>query len=110
VQDHGIVVWYDPEQASGNVAKDNLAELVKLALEGRRRVKEQLKKIGPLSTTRPHFRILTTTSGTSAMLAYQKRVGVILSLLTLLLLVRSIQHQWMITAKLVYIVWKWGVQ
>jgi ATP-dependent Lon protease len=30
----------------GDLAKDELQELVELALEGRRRVKEQLKKMG----------------------------------------------------------------
>jgi len=35
------------------MSREELAELLELAMEGRRRVKEQLKKLGPLSTTKP---------------------------------------------------------
>lgn len=39
----GLVKFIHP---SGEVAKEELAELLELAIEGRRRVKEQLKKMG----------------------------------------------------------------
>jgi ATP-dependent Lon protease len=38
---------------NGELSKDEVAELTELALEGRRRVKEQLKKMGSLSSIRP---------------------------------------------------------
>ena len=37
----------------GDVTQEELAEILEFALEGRRRVKEQLKKMGSSRTTRP---------------------------------------------------------
>ena len=41
---------------NGQLSKEEVAELVELSLEGRRRVKEQLKKMGPSSFIKPRFR------------------------------------------------------
>jgi ATP-dependent Lon protease len=46
----------------GEVTKDELAELVELALEGRRRVKEQLKKMGSFEYHQTSFSFIDTES------------------------------------------------
>ncbi len=46
----------------GEVARDEMAELVELALEGRRRVKEQLKKMGSFEYHQTSFSYVDNTS------------------------------------------------
>ncbi len=46
----------------GEVARDEIAELVELALEGRRRVKEQLKKMGSFEYHQTSFSYVDNTS------------------------------------------------
>src|SRR6266542_992771 len=46
----------------GEVSRENMAELVDLALEGRRRVKEQLKKMGPCEYQQTSFSYIDTES------------------------------------------------
>jgi len=48
----GLVKLIHPH---GDVSKEDLAELVEMALEGRRRVKEQLKKMGPFEYHQTSF-------------------------------------------------------
>lgn len=47
----------------GKVSQDDLAELLELALEGRRRVKEQLKKMGSFEYYQTSFSYLVNDSG-----------------------------------------------
>ncbi len=58
----------------GRVTKEELAELLSLALEGRRRVKEQLKKIGAFEYS-PDFVLFTGTRKRprNAMLVCRKK-------------------------------------
>ena len=43
---------------NGELSKDEVAELVELALEGRRRVKEQLKKMGSFEFHQTSFSLI----------------------------------------------------
>lgn len=55
----GLVKLLYPD---GNVARDDLVELVELALEGRRRVKEQLKKMGSFEYHHTSFSYVDNTT------------------------------------------------
>ena len=57
----------------GDVSKEELAELVEMAIEGRRRVKEQLKKMGSSNTTRPRSHTSIATPEKNALLAYRNK-------------------------------------
>src|SRR5438874_3038422 len=48
---------------SGEMSKEDLAELLRLALEGRRRVKEQLKKMGSFEYYQTSFSYLASETG-----------------------------------------------
>jgi len=80
IADCGIVVWYDPsaqyEQAlatvsglvkilypNGQLDKIQLEELLQIAMEGRRRVKEQLRRIGSFEFGEIEFTYRDSESG-----------------------------------------------
>ncbi len=59
----------------GNVTKDELAELVELALEGRRRVKEQLKKMGSFEFYQTSFSYRDEESGEDKFIGVPEQGG-----------------------------------
>lgn len=60
---------------NGVVTKDELAELLELALEGRRRVKEQLKKMGAFEYYHTSFSYLDSESGEERFVGVPEQGG-----------------------------------
>lgn len=59
----------------GQVTKDDLEELVQMALEGRRRVKEQLKKMGSFEYYHTSFSYLDNDSGVEHFVGVREQGG-----------------------------------
>lgn len=59
----------------GKVSQDDLAELLELALEGRRRVKEQLKKMGSFEYHQTSFSYLINDSGEERFVGVAEQGG-----------------------------------
>jgi ATP-dependent Lon protease len=59
----------------GQVSQDDLAELLELALEGRRRVKEQLKKMGAFEYYQTSFSYLVNESGEEKFVGVAEQGG-----------------------------------
>jgi ATP-dependent Lon protease len=59
----------------GEVSKEELAEILELAIEGRRRVKEQLKKMGSFEYYHTSFSYATTRPARRSSSACPSRAG-----------------------------------
>ena len=90
----------------GEVTKEELAELTEIALEGRRRVKEQLKKMGSFEYHQTSFSYLDSETRDERYVGVQKKEDGISFRLIRLLPVRSTPLPSMIRAKWDCIAWK----
>jgi ATP-dependent Lon protease len=59
----------------GQVSQADLEELLRLAIEGRRRVKEQLKKMGAFEYHQTAFSYRSTTPAKNALSAFPNRAA-----------------------------------
>src|SRR3954471_15613258 len=59
----------------GDVTKEELAELIEFAMEGRRRVKEQLKKMGAFEYYHTSFSFIDSDSGEERFIGVPEQGG-----------------------------------
>ena len=83
----------------GEVSSDDLEEILDLAIEGRRRVKEQLKKMGSFEYYQTSFSYLVNETGRSDSLASPSKEGVMSSRPIRSLLARSTRPRSAVTAQ-----------